>query len=47
MTDYRLYHGAWVYCGRPDTEQRLTKEQAKALLAKGGLFVRNVYDFDC
>lgn len=47
LTDYKLYHGAWVYCGRPDTEQRLTKKQAKALLAKGGLFVRNVYDFDC
>ena len=32
--------------GEPHTEKRLTRQQMRALLAQGGLFVRNSYDFD-
>ncbi len=43
---YTLYKKAWV-CNKTDGESRLSKKQCKELLRRGGVFVRNVYDFDC
>lgn len=45
--NYRLYHGAWVYCGNASQEGILTHSQAEGLLRKGGMMVRNIYDYDC
>lgn len=47
MDDFYLYRKAWRYDGAPHEEPRLNKEAARALLKKGGLLVRNTYDFDC
>lgn len=46
MNGYYLYRNAWRYDGPPDKEKRLNKKETKALLKKGGLLVRNTYDFD-
>ena len=43
---YTLYKNSWVYSGPIDDEKRLSKDEMKSLLSKGGLMVRNVYDFD-
>jgi hypothetical protein len=47
ITGYRLYKGAWIFERDPHTEKKLTSEDIKSLLAKGGLMIRNAYDFDC
>ncbi len=38
MDNYRLYHGAWVYCGEASKEYALTASQAMELLRGGGYF---------
>ncbi len=43
---YILYKNSWVYSESIDTEIQLSGEQIKCLLSKGGLMVRNLYDFD-
>ena len=45
MTEYRLYKGAWIAIDEA-ADSRLTTAECDALLQQGGLFVRNVYDFD-
>lgn len=47
MHDFYLYRKAWRYDGAPHEEPQLNRKEAKALLKKGGLLVRNTYDFDC
>lgn len=45
MTEYRLYKGAWVGIDESQ-EVPLNQSEVNALLRKGGLMVRNVYNFD-
>lgn len=45
--DYRCYKGAWVFAHDPHLEKRLSADGVKALLSKGGMMIRNAYDFDC
>ena len=47
MNGYHLYRNVWRFDGAPHEEQKLEKKEWKALLKKGGLMVRNTYDFDC
>lgn len=44
--DYRYYKGAWIYAHDPHFEKKLKSEEIDNLFAKGGMMVRNVYDFD-
>lgn len=44
---YRYYKGAWVFAHDPHLEQKLTPEDMSALWSKGGMMIRNAYDFDC
>lgn len=46
MNGFYLYRDAWRYDGPPHQEPRLTKAEAHTLLKKGGLLVRNTFDFD-
>ena len=43
---YFNYRHAWIFDGPPHKETRLDKKDWRTLLRKGGLFVRNTYDFD-
>ena len=45
--DFELYRHAWRYALAPNNEPQLSDSQCKTLLKKGGLMVRNTYDFDC
>lgn len=45
MGEYKLYKNAWISTDEA-AETLLTNEEKRALLSKGGLFVRNVYSFD-
>ena len=45
--DFEIYRHAWRFASAPDIEPQLSDSQCKALLKKGGLFVRNTFDFDC
>ena len=45
--EFELYRHAWRYALSPDCEPQLSDYQCKALLKKGGLMVRNTFDFDC
>lgn len=47
MNNFYLYRNAWRYDGASHKEPQLTADESKALLKKGGLLVRNTYDFDC
>ena len=47
VNNYGLYHGAWVFRGEACKENPLSASQANELLQRGGIFVRNVYDYDC
>ena len=47
MQDFYLYRKAWRFDGASHEEQQLQKEEWKALLKRGGLLVRNTYNFDC
>ena len=44
---YRLYKGAWIFEQDPHCEKRLSKEDIGDLFSKGGVMIRNAYDFDC
>ena len=46
IRQYRYYKGAWIFL-EEDKEKLLTKKESGDLLKKGGLFVRNIYEFDC
>ena len=46
MKGFALYRQAWRYDGAPHEEPQLQKNEWKSLLKKGGLLVRNTYDFD-
>lgn len=46
MNAFALYRNAWRYDGAPHHEPRLNKKEWKALLKKGGLLVRNTFNFD-
>lgn len=46
--NYKAYQHGVIFSGAPHDERQLTESQCKELLnAYKGLFVRNVYDFDC
>jgi hypothetical protein len=47
LNGFYLYRKAWRYDGAPHDEPKLSKEESRALLKKGGLLVRNTYSFDC
>lgn len=47
IEEYRLYKGAWIFEHDPHKERKLSKEDIQSLLSKGGLMIRNAYDFDC
>ena len=47
MCSFYLYRKAWRFDGAPHEEPCLTGDEAKALLAQGGVLVRNTYDFEC
>ena len=42
---WRLYKNTWIFL-EENKEQHLSKEDAKSLLDKNGLMIRNTYDFD-
>ena len=46
VNDYRLYKQAWVFNSDPHKESKLGMDDVSNLFSKGGLIVRNVYDFD-
>ena len=46
-SDFEIYRHAWRFASAPDKEPQLTDSQCKTLLKKGGLMVRNTFDFDC
>lgn len=45
--DYRQYKGVWLNLGPERAERLLTNKECRTLLKRGGLMVRNVYNFDC
>ena len=45
ISQYRYYKGSWIFL-EENKERLLTKKESKSLLKKGGLFVRNIYNFD-
>ena len=45
--DFEIYRHAWRFAKAPDEELQLSDSQCKTLLKKGGLMVRNTFDFDC
>lgn len=45
--NYKYYKGAWIFAHDPHLESKLSDKEVAGLLSKGGLMVRNVYDFDC
>ena len=45
MDYFRLYKGGWVN-SVPHTAERIEQNVAKNLLKKGGIFVKNVYNWD-
>ena len=47
VTGYKRYKISWKWIKGPHLEKKLSKEDGISLLSKGGLFVRNTYDFDC
>ena len=46
MSGFYLYRKAWRFDGAPHEEPLLLENDWKALLKKGGLLVRNTYNFD-
>jgi len=46
IDSYSRYKSSWKWNRGPHIESRLTLEWGRALLKRGGLFVRNAYDFD-
>ena len=47
MNGFYLYRKAWRFEGAPHKEPKLEKKEWQVLLKKGGLLVRNTYNFDC
>ena len=47
MNDFTLYKGCWINNSAPHLWKKLSGNEMSDLLSKGGLMVRNVYDFDC
>ena len=45
MNRYRFYRNTWIFL-EENKEQHLSKEDAKILLERKGLMIRNTYDFD-
>lgn len=45
--NYRLYKGSWIYKSDPHLETELSLQEKNLLFSKGGLMVRNTYNFDC
>lgn len=45
-SQYRLYKGFWVFAGQPHEELVLSDAQVKELFKKGGVGIRNLYNFD-
>lgn len=45
--DFEIYRHAWRFAKAPDKEPQLFDSQYKTLLRKGGIMVRNTFDFDC
>ncbi len=45
MNRYRFYKNTWIFL-EENKEQHLSKEDAKFLLERKGLMIRNTYDFD-
>lgn len=45
MNRYRFYKNTWIFL-EENKEQHLSKEDAKILLERKGLMIRNTYDFD-
>lgn len=46
MLSYFLYRNAWINDVAPHKEVRLSKTEAQTFMKRGGLMVRNTYDFD-
>ena len=46
FSHFTLYRGVWI-ATTPHQSKKITREDATKLLKKGGLMVRNTYDFDC
>ena len=46
-TQYRLYKGAWIFAHDPHLEQKLSENEKKTIFSRGGLMIRNCFDFDC
>lgn len=44
--NYRLYKGAWIFESDPHLEKQLNSQEINNLLSKGGIMVRNAYNFD-
>lgn len=47
QVNYRLYKGAWIFESDPHLETQLSLQGKSLLLSKGGMMVRNSYNFDC
>jgi len=45
-SDYKLYKKGWVTNHAPHNTRKLSKQECRELLKKGGLLIRNTYDFD-
>ena len=46
MKDYSRYKNSWKWNRGPHIETKLTQDEGRAILAQGGVFLRNAYDFD-
>ena len=46
MTTFTLYKNAWINNRPPHKHEKLSRSEIVRLLAGGGYFVRNTYDFD-
>lgn len=44
---YYLYKGAWLFAGECHEEIKLSEEEIGKLMERGGIMLRNIYDFDC
>lgn len=44
---YRLYKSAWIFESDPHLEIQLSLQETNKLFSKGGMMVRNTYNFDC
>jgi len=43
---YRCHNGIWTFSCDPHREDKISREEIKALFARGGLVIRNCYEFD-